>query len=87
MSMTMHTFRSLQSDASLVAKESRLDLLAAAVQCWQEYPLEKMESVWLCLYSSFHGVQESGDETNESYNSFTTLRWKRVIAAAGDHAA
>ena len=61
---TMHSFRSLQSDASLVGKESRLDLLAAAVQCW--YPLEKMESVWLSLYSSFRGVLESEDETRGS---------------------
>ena len=66
MLMTMHSFRSLQSDASLVAKESRLDLLAAAIQCWQEYPSEKLESVWLGLYSSFRGVLESGDETRES---------------------
>ena len=64
--MTMYSFRSLQSDASLVAKESRLDLLAAAVQCWQVYSSEKMESVWLCLYSSFRGVLESEDETRES---------------------
>ena len=66
MLMTMHSFRSLQSDASLMAKESRLDLLAGAVQCWQGYPLAKMESVWLCPYSSFREVLESEDKTRES---------------------
>ena len=29
-------FRNLQSDVSFMAKESRRDLLATAVQCWQE---------------------------------------------------
>ena len=52
-------FRSLQSDVSLVAKGSRRDLLAAVVQCWNEYPAEKMEAVWLCLYTSYRGVLES----------------------------
>ena len=52
-------FNSLQSDVSLVAKEKRRDLLDAIIKCWHEYPLEKMESVWRCLYSSFHGVLES----------------------------
>ena len=52
-------FNSLQSDVSLVAKENRRDLLDAIIKCWHEYPLEKMESVWRCLYSSFHGVLES----------------------------
>ena len=52
-------FRSLQSDVSLVAKGSRRDLLAAVVQCWNEHPAEKMEAVWLCLYTSYRGVLES----------------------------
>ena len=52
-------FNSLQSDVSHVAKENRRDLLDAIIKCWHEYPLEKMESVWRCLYSSFHGVLES----------------------------
>ena len=52
-------FNSLQSDVSLVAKENRRDLLDAIIQCWHEYPLEKMERVWRCLYSSLHGVLES----------------------------
>lgn len=53
-------FRSLQSDVSLVAKETRRDLLEAVHQCWEEYPAEKMESVWRCLFASYHGVLESG---------------------------
>ena len=52
-------FNSLQSDVSLVAKENRRDLLDAIIKGWHEYPLEKMESVWRCLYSSFHGELES----------------------------
>ena len=52
-------FNSLQSDVSLVVKENKRDLLDAIIKCWQEYPLKKMESVWRCLYSSFHGVLES----------------------------
>ena len=53
-------FHSLQSDVSLVAKENRRELLEAVEDCWKEYPEEKMSSVWVCLYSSFHGVLESG---------------------------
>ena len=31
-------FRSLQTDAELVAKENRRDFLAAVQHCWEEYP-------------------------------------------------
>ena len=57
-------FNSLQSDVPLVAKKNRRDLLDAIIKCWHEYPLEKMESVWRCLYSSFHGVLESFGDNN-----------------------
>lgn len=53
-------FRSLQSDVSLVAKASRRDLLSAVIKCWEEYPAEKMEAVWTCLYASYRGVLDSG---------------------------
>ncbi|XP_065195838.1 uncharacterized protein LOC135827237 [Sycon ciliatum] len=53
-------FNSLQSDVSLVAKENRQELLAAILDCWREYPAEKMESVWRCLHNSYHGILESG---------------------------
>ena len=57
-------FHSLQSDVSLVAKENRHELLEAVEDCWKEYPEEKMSSVWVCLYSSFHGVLESGGKND-----------------------
>ena len=52
-------FNSLQSDVSLVAKENRRDLLDAIIKCWHEYHVEKIEGVWRCLYTSFHGVLET----------------------------
>ena len=59
-------FNSLQSDVSLVAKETRRDLLDAIIKCWHEYPLETIERVWRCLlYSSFHGVLESSFADND----------------------
>ena len=48
-------FHSLQTDVSLGAKENQKDLLQARAS----YPKEKMDSVWYCLYASFHGVLES----------------------------
>ena len=52
-------FNSFQSEVSLVAKEIRRDLLDAIIKCWHKYPIEKIESVWRCLSSSFHGVLDS----------------------------
>lgn len=49
-------FASLQSDVSLVSKETRRDLLEAVVTCWEAYPLERMTAVWRCLYASYHGI-------------------------------
>ena len=57
-------FHSLQIDVSLVAKENRRDLLAAVQKCWEEYPLEKMESVWSCLYGSSSGILETGGDND-----------------------
>ena len=37
-------FNSLQSDVSLVAKESKRDLLDAIMKCWHENPPVKMEA-------------------------------------------
>ena len=66
---------SLQSDVSLVAKENIRDLLDAIIKCWHENPLEKMESVWRCLYSSFHGVLESfGDNDYKRQRGFRGSR-------------
>ena len=55
-------FHSLQTDVTLVAKENRRELLAAVQKCWEEYPLEKTESVWSCLYGSFSGILETGGD-------------------------
>ena len=71
-------FRSLQTDVSLVAKENRRDLLAAVTQCWEDYPADKMESVWLCLYASFLGVLESGGG-----NEYIRHRGLRSLKASG----
>ena len=40
------------------------ELLAAVQKCWEEYPLEKMKSVWSCLYGSFPGIWETGGDND-----------------------
>ena len=60
-------FHSLQTDVTLVATCTvmyRRELLAAVQKCWEEYPLEKMESVWSCLYGSFSGILETGGDND-----------------------
>ena len=57
-------FHSFQSDVSLVFKQNRRDLLNAVEECWKAYPVEKMNSVWSCLYTSIHGVLESSGDNN-----------------------
>ena len=68
-------FNSLQLDVSLIAKKSRGDMLDAIIKCWHEYQLEKTESVWRCLHSSFHGVLESfGDNDYKSHRGVRGFR-------------
>ena len=64
--LTTWHFFSLQTDVTLVAKENRRELLAAVQKCWEEYPIEKMESVWSCLYGSFSGILETGGDNDSS---------------------
>lgn len=68
-------FHSLQSDVSLVAKETRKDLLEAVERCWDEYPVERMDCVWRALYSSYHGILTTGG-SNE-YEKHRGSRTKR----------
>lgn len=74
-------FNSLQSDVSLVAKESRRELLDAVISCWDAYPAEKMRSVWHCLYNSFKGILETGGD-----NDFSRHRGSRRAHAMGEEA-
>ena len=56
------SFNSHQSDASLVAKENRQELLQAILDSWREYPAKQLESrrLWRCLHSSYHVDLDSG---------------------------
>ena len=54
----------LQTDVSLVAKETRKELLQAVEGYWHEYPAAYMRSLWLCLYGSFHGILENDGDNN-----------------------
>ena len=47
------------------------------MECWKACPEEKKNSVWTCLYTSFHGVLESGGDNNYP-------RHRRFRAAADD---
>eukprot|EP00117_Sycon_ciliatum_P010463 scpid98758/ scgid0105/ len=48
-------FYSLETDVSLMAKETRKELLQGVETCWHDYTAAKMGSVCLGLYGSFHG--------------------------------
>ena len=62
-------FASLQSDTELVAKENVTDLVEAVTACWENYPIERMESVWRCLYGSFKGIVETRGDNNYSHHT------------------
>ena len=65
-------FSSLQTDTELVAKENVFDLSAAIVKAWEEYPLERMASVWRLLYASYKGIVE--DDGGNAYSHHTGSR-------------
>ena len=62
-------FSSLQTDTELVAKENVFDMSAAVVKGWEEYPSERMESVWRLLYTSHKGIVE--DDGGNAYSHHT----------------
>ena len=77
-------FSSLQKDTELVAKGNVFDLSAAIVKAWEEYPLERMASVWRLLYALYKGIVE--DDGGNSYSHDTGSRKAHNASAkAGDN--
>ena len=78
-------FASLQSDTELVAKEKVTDLVEAVTDCWHAYPLEKMESVWRCLYASFKGIVETGGDNQYSHHTGSRAKHSESDRAGERH--
>ena len=77
-------FSSLQTDTELVAKENVFDSSAAVVKAWEEYPSERMASVWRLLYASYKGIVE--DDSGNAYSHHTSSRKAHNVSAkAGDN--
>lgn len=62
-------FASLQTDTDLVTKKNVHDLVTAVERCWNDYPFERMESVWRILFASFKGILSCGGENKYSHHT------------------
>ena len=77
-------FSSLQTDTELVAKENVFDLSTAIVEVWEEYPSERIASVWRLLYASYKGIVE--DDGSNAFSHHTGSRKAHNASAkAGDN--
>ena len=77
-------FASLQTDTELVVKKNVKDLVEAVKSAWEEYPAERMDSVWRLLWASFKGIL-SDDGGNNNYSHHTGSRTAHAKSSrAGD---
>jgi len=67
---------------SLVAKESRKNLLSAVTDCWDGYDAERIESVWRCLYASYKGVLSDGG--GNQYSKHQGVRSAHKVSSEDD---
>ena len=78
-------FASLQSDVELVAKKNVTDLVKAVESCWEEYPSERMENVWRCLYGSFKGIVRANGDNTYSHHTGSRTAHSRSQRAGEKH--
>lgn len=53
----------------MVAKKNIFDLVEAVKEARQDYPVEKMESIWRLLYASFKGILSADGDNSYSHHT------------------
>ena len=78
-------FASLQKETELVAKENVKDLVAAVKLCWDEYPAERMDAVWRCLFPSYNSIIATMGDNKYSHHTGRRAAHSRSKRAGDAH--
>ena len=59
------------------------DLLAAVDECWENFPVKRMDNIWQCLFTSYKGILQS--RGNNDFCHHTGRHTPSQTKGAADH--